>query len=337
MGVALQQLGYFVAVAEHGNLTRAAAALHLAQPSLSTQLKRLEQELGTPLFERVPRGVALTQAGAALLPLARQVLSDVEQVRRAANELTSPEGGTLRVGATPSLGTVLLPAALTAFHVRYPRVALEFAEAGSEDLVARLEADQLDLALVILPVRHRVIETVPLAEEDLVLAIGAGHQFAARRRIRIRELEGVPLVIPREGYNLRTTLFAACRHTGFEPTVVCDGGELGGVLALVAMGLGAALVPSIVASHEAGLRIVRVDQPRLVRTIGLAQRAGALGPPSAKAFAAEVFTLLHDAGWPGVRPAGLRLATGTDANVWGAQVRRSSSAYTSPASPSTRP
>src|SRR3974390_2596575 len=116
MAVALQQLTYFVTVAEHGNLTRAAAALHLAQPTLTTQLKRLERELGTPLFERVPRGVALTRAGEALLPIARPAPPHVGQPRPSANERTSPDGGALRVGATPSLSSVLLPTALTAFH-----------------------------------------------------------------------------------------------------------------------------------------------------------------------------------------------------------------------------
>jgi len=316
MGVALQQLGYFIAVAEHGNLTRAAAALHLAQPSLSTQIKRLERDLGTELFERVPRGVALTPAGAALLPLARTAIADVEQIRRTADELTSPEGGTLRVGATPSLSSMLLPAALTAFHANHGRVALEFVEAGSEDLIRRLERDELDLALVILPVPHHAVETVPLAEEDLVMVVEPGHPLADRDRVGIGDLEGVPLVVPRPGYTIRTTVFAACRHAGFEPTIACDGGELSGVMALVARGLGAAVIPSIVATHQPGLHAVRIDRPRLVRTIGLARRAGAVGPASAATFATELLELLHDAGWPGVRPSGLRLASGSVVSPW---------------------
>ena len=331
MAVALQQLSYFVTVAEHGNLTRAAAALHLAQPSLSNQLKRLERDLGTELFERVPRGVALTPAGQALLPIARQALADVEQLRRTANELTSPEGGTLRVGATPSLSSVLLPAALTAFHAHHEHVALEFAEAGSEDLIERLERDELDLALVILPVPHRAVETVPLAEEDLVAVVGPGHPLAGRQRLGISELKGIPLVIPRAGYTIRTTVIAACRHAGFEPTIACDGGELSGVMALVARGLGAAVIPSIVATHQPDLRTIRIDRPRLVRTIGLARRSGAVGPASARTFAAELFELLQVVGWPGVRPSGLRLASATSANPW---TRPVYARWVAPANPS---
>jgi DNA-binding transcriptional LysR family regulator len=322
MAIGIRQLSYFVAVAEHGNLTRAAAALHLSQPSLTAQLKRLERELGTDLFERVPRGVALTAAGDALLPLARQALADVEQIRRSANELTSPEGGTLRVGATPSLSSVLLPAALTAFHARHPRVGLEFVEARSEGLIARLERDELDLGLVILPIPHHAVQTVPVAEEDLVVVVGPDHPLASRARVGIADLDGVPFVVPRPGYTIRTTLFAACRHAGFEPLVVCDGGELSGVIALVARGLGAALIPSIVATQQAGLRTIRIDRPRLVRTIGLARRTGAVGPASAETFAGELFELLHDAGWPGVRPSGLRLASATTVSPWPRPGRR---------------
>ncbi len=150
--------------------------------------------------------------------------------------MTSADGGTLRVGATSSLSSVLLPAALTAFHAQHQRVALEFTETGSDDLIERIERDELDLALVILPVPHRAVQTVPLAEEDLMVVVGPGHPLAGRSRIGITELDGVPLVVPRAGYTIRTTIFAAYRHAGFEPVVACDGGELSGVIALVARG-----------------------------------------------------------------------------------------------------
>ena len=270
----IRELSYFVAVAEHGNLTRAAAALHLSQPSLTAQLKRLERELGTDSFERVPRGVALTAAGDALLPLAhrggRRRRADRAQRQRA----DEPGRRHAARRGDPSLSSALLLAALTAFHARHPRVGLEFVEARSEGLIARLERDELDLGLVILPIPHHAVQTVPVAEEDLVVVVGPDHPLASRARVGIADLDGVPFVVPRPGYTIWTTLFAARRHAGFEPLVVCDGGELSGVIALVARGLGAALIPSIVATQQAGLRTIRIDRPRLVRTIGLARRTG---------------------------------------------------------------
>ncbi len=313
MAVGVPQLNYFVAIAEHGTLTRAAAALHLSQPSLTTQLHRLERDLGVELFERLPRGVRLTTAGTALLPVVRRALADVDQVRRLANELTRPDGGTLRVGATPSLAGAFLPSALIAFHETHPRVALEFVEAGSEDLVARLERDEIDLALIILPVPHHAVRTVPLADEDVVLAVGRGHRLATRETIGVTDLVDVPLVVPRHGYTIRTTLFAACRRAGFEPVIACDGGELSGVVALVARGLGAAVIPSSVATHHPDLHTIGIESPGFVRTIGLARRIGAIGPPATEAFATGLVRLLGDAGWPGLRPVGVhatRAATG---------------------------
>ena len=309
-------------VAEHGNLTRAAAALHLAQPSLSTQLKRLERDLGTQLFERVPRGVALTPAGAALLPIARQALADVEQIRRTANELTSPDGGTLRVGATPSLSSVLLPAALTAFHTQHQRVALEFVEAGSEDLIERLERDELDLALVILPVPHRAVQTVPLAEEDLMVVVGPGHPLASRSRIGITELDGVPLVVPRAGlhdpdHDLRRV-----------PTRGLRAGRR--LRRRRAVGRDRARRPRARRGGD--------SEHRRHPSAGPARdpdRSPAAGPHDrtraphgggrtgvGATFAAELFALLHEAGWPGVRPSGLRLASGTTISPWPAPARR---------------
>ena len=310
MALALRQLAYFVAVAEHGNLTRAAGELRLAQPSLSTQLRRLERELGVELFERLPRGVRLTHAGDALLAVARQTLADVDQMRRTAHALTDPGGGTLRVGATPALSGVLLPAALTRFHAAHPGVALRFVEAGSEHLVGQLERDEVDLALVVLPVPQQAVRTRVLAEEDVVLAVGPGHALRRRRRIRIDELSRTPLVLPREGYSIRTSVMTACRRAGYEPVVACDGGELHGVIALAARGFGAAVLPITAAAQHPDLHTIRIDDPGLARTIAVARRRGAIGPPAAETFERELLALLHGAGWPGVRPAAVHLADG---------------------------
>lgn len=166
-----------------------------------------------------------------------------------------------------------------------------------------------------------------------MIVVGPDHPLAARSRIGISDLRGVPFVVPRPGYTIRTTLFAACRHAGFEPVIACDGGELSGVMALVARGLGAAMIPSIVATHEPGLRAIRIDRPRLVRTIGLARRTGALGPAAADTFAGELVALLHEAGWPGVRPAGLRLASGSSTTPWPRPGRRGAPAAHRPPGP----
>nr|MDT0523747.1 LysR family transcriptional regulator [Streptomyces sp. DSM 41633] len=146
-----QQLTYFVAVAETLHFTRAAEAVHVSQPSLSQQIRALETELGAELFSRARGNIALTDAGEALLPLARRILADAETARQEVQELVQLRSGRVRLGATPSLCTGLLPDVLRAFHDRHPGVRLLLEEGGSHDLVRQLARGALDLARVVLP------------------------------------------------------------------------------------------------------------------------------------------------------------------------------------------
>lgn len=146
-----QQLQYFVAVAETRHFTRAAELVHVAQPSLSQQIKALERELGADLFRRARGNITLTDAGEALLPLARRILADTDTARHEVQELVQLRRGRVRLGATPSLCTGLLPDVLRAFHDRYPGIRLLIEEGGSHDLVRQLARGALDLALVVLP------------------------------------------------------------------------------------------------------------------------------------------------------------------------------------------
>ena len=145
----LHQLEYFEAVARHQHFTRAAGELRVAQPSVSQQIRKLEGELGAPLFHRTRRGAELTEAGRLLLPRARAVLEELAAARAEVQALSALERGTLRVGAPPSVGTHLFPPALARFKERYPGIALVFREGGSLSLVQRLVEGELDLAVVI--------------------------------------------------------------------------------------------------------------------------------------------------------------------------------------------
>ena len=147
----LRQLEYFAAVAEARHFTRAASAVHVAQPSLSKQIRLLERELGAPLFDRARGNVTLTAAGETLLPLATRILADAESAKTQVQELVGLVRGQLRLGATPTLSTVLLPAALRRFCTKYPGIDIHVEERGGRDLVRLLALGQLDLALVALP------------------------------------------------------------------------------------------------------------------------------------------------------------------------------------------
>ena len=292
----LQQLSYVVAVAEEQSFTRAAGRLHLAQPSLSRQVRLLERELGVVLFNRGPgQGlVTLTADGDALMPFIRLVLADVAATGAEARALRGMARGRLSVGATPSLITAVLAPALVAFHTSHPGIELLVVEAGSHQLVPQLASGEVDLALVVEPVTDPLVATTPLFDDPLVLATAPGHPLAGRRSVQISDLGGLALVMFREGYDLREVTLAACREAGVEPRLVSQGGEMDGVLALVAAGMGAAVVPAIALPSDGSLIAIPFAQPGLRRTVALAQRIDRTLARPAQALA-EQLSLSHRA------------------------------------------
>jgi DNA-binding transcriptional LysR family regulator len=293
----LHQLRYAVAVADEHHFTRAAARLHVAQPSVSSAVHDLERELGTPLFHRTRGEITLTAAGEMFLPWARQVLTDCEAGRQAVREVAGLQRGRVALGATPSLTTTALPPIVGAFHRRYPGIELALYEAGSRHLVDRLEQGQLDAAVLILPVKESWVETTPLRTEPLVLAVCEGHELADRQRVEMAELRSVPLVMFRDGYDLREVALGACRQAGFEPQLAAEGLEMDGVLALTAAGVGAAVVPASVVEPGRGLHAIAFTDSTpegngrsgaLRRTVGLARRRDRPLPHAAAALVDEV-------------------------------------------------
>ncbi|MFG2026640.1 LysR family transcriptional regulator [Streptomyces sp. NPDC048825] len=283
-----QQLQYFVAVAETRHFTRAADLVHVAQPSLSQQIKALERELGADLFLRARGNITLTDAGEALLPLARRILADAETARHEVGELVQLRSGRIRLGATPSVCTGLLPDVLRAFHDRYPGIRLLIEEGGSHDLVRELARGALDLALVVLPLPSPspALSTVEVLREDLVVVSSPDAPAPGRgRTVRIPDLEGERLVMFRHGYDLRELTVAACRSAGFEPDFAVEGGEMDAVLGFVAAGLGVAVVPRMVAARAGrGLRVTPLARPGLHRRIALAHRSDVAPPRAAREF-----------------------------------------------------
>lgn len=286
----LQQLAYVLTVAEEQSFTRAADRLHLAQPSLSRAVRLLEQELGVTLFNRGPGlgPVTLTPDGSALLPFMQRVVADVEATGAEARALSGMARGRLAIGATPSLVTSVLAPALVEFHASHRGIDLSVVEAGSHQLVPQVAAGEVDLALVVLPVTDPLVVTTPLFDDPLVLAVAPGHPFATRRRVRVRDLDGLDLVMFREGYDLRAVTLEACREAEVEPHLVSEGGEMAGVLSFVAAGLGAAVVPAIALPGDGTLTGVPFTGPTLSRTVALAQRGDRALARPARALAEQL-------------------------------------------------
>jgi DNA-binding transcriptional LysR family regulator len=282
----LQQLAYFVAVAEARHFTRAAESVHVSQPSLSKQVRVLERELGTPLFGRARGNITLTAAGSTLLPLAKRILADVDNARTQVQELVGLARGRLRLGATPSLSTVLLPAPLRRYRDAYPGIELRVEESGSRDLVRLLADGELDLALIILPLHTRdpALITTPILREPLVVAVPAQKSPIRAKSVRVRDMQRYPLVMFREGYDVRDATLAAFRRARINPHFTIEGGEMDAVLRFVESGLGVAVVPGMVLDERPKLRGVPFASPGLSRTIAVAHRRDVEPPRSARAF-----------------------------------------------------
>lgn len=283
-GVQLHQLRYFVAVADTRHFTRAAERELVAQPSLSQQIKALERELGSDLFHRARGHISLTDAGEALLPLARRILQDTETARREVQEVAQLRSGRVRLGAPPSLCAALVPDVLRTFHDAYPGVELAVHESGSRDLVRVLAAGELDLALIITPLAGAApaLATTELLHEELVVVSSPDAAPPAprgHRHVRIEDLRDRPLAMFRSGYDLRDLTMSACRAAGFEPVLGVEGGEMDAVLGFVRVGLGVAVVPGMVAART-GLRTTPLAPPGLSRTVSVAHR-GDVSPPRA--------------------------------------------------------
>ncbi|MEU7826443.1 LysR substrate-binding domain-containing protein [Catellatospora sp. NPDC049133] len=297
MSMQLQQLKYFVAVADTRHFTQAAEQAGVTQPSLSKQIHVLETELGAPLFTRSRGNIMLTPAGEALLPRARRILADVETARLEVQELIGVRRGRLRLGATPSLCTSLVAPVLRRYQEGYPGVRLMLEEGGSQDLVGKLARGGLDLALIVLPDQGTdpALRAEPILRESLVVASSATLPPPTEAgALSLSELDGQPLVMFRPGYDLRDATLEACRRAGFTPTFAIEGGEMDAVLGFVEAGLGVALVPSLVLSGRTRLRSTPLAPPGVQRTIALAHRRDVTPTHAARALREVLLAYVHE-------------------------------------------
>ena len=247
----LRHLRYFLAIAEEGNVTRAAARLGIQQPPLSQQMRDLERELGTRLFEREARGIALTDAGRVLAADAHAILNLVQRAADTVRKTASGERGDLGIGFTSSTPFhPFLPRLIRMFGDDAPAVKVKLEENGTAELVAALRDERLDIAFVRSPVSAADLVVDNVLSEEMIVALPAGHLLArgrqARNAINIQELENVQFILYRRpsGPGLHDTIIAACHHAGFSPRVAQEAPVIVSTLNLVAAGLGVSIVPA---------------------------------------------------------------------------------------------
>ena len=303
----LQQFRYLVAVADTLHFRRAADSVHVTQPTLSTQLRQLEEKLGVQLVERSRAGVTLTPMGMEVAARARGVLRDVADIAALTRSGTDPLGGTVRVGIVASLGSYFLPLVIPSLHERYPRLKFYVREGLAADLMARLRDGALDLLFFPLPVEMPGLQVAPLFHEPLLVVLPTEHPLARSQTVSRVALRGETVMTLEAGHRLHDTVADLCAETGAHLSLDYEGTSLDTLRQMVATGLGLSVLPALyIRSEVARESLVTarpLSDPAPGRDIGMVWRRTAAQGPAYEELAQALRAILRD-GAPEVRVIG---------------------------------
>ncbi|ATD67034.1 MULTISPECIES: DNA-binding transcriptional regulator OxyR [Luteimonas] len=273
----LRDLRYLIALADHRHFGRAAAACFVSQPTLSTQVRKLEEELGVILIERAPRKVMLTPIGVQVVERARGIVADVQQMKEVARRSQDPEAGAIRLGIFPTLGPYLLPHVVPAIRERFPQLELLLTEEKSDLLLARLREGRLDAAVLALPVNDEQMHAEALFEEPFVLAVPQAHPLAGRHSITLDTIADQRLLLLEDGHCLRDQALDVCHLAGASEKSGFQGTSLETLRQMVAANVGVTLLPMLavqppVAQSRDIALVTFADQPPPSRRIAMVWR-----------------------------------------------------------------
>lgn len=266
----LDQLRYFLRVAERGNFTRAAGDLMISQPALSRSIQKLEDELGQPVFERKSRSVTLTDAGTLLQARAQQVLSILDDTRA---EITDDgKSGRIRIGAIPTIAPYYLPQVLRQFSKQFPDATVIVQENTTDNLIKSCTQGEIDLAILALPIPAKYLEVEELFEEELFLVLPPEHPLADKKSIRLADVEPYPFVLLDEAHCLSDNIVSFCRQRSFQPVAVEKTSQLAMVQELVSLSHGVSMIPAMAKGvDESDRRLYRSFAGRTpTRTVAVA-------------------------------------------------------------------
>jgi DNA-binding transcriptional LysR family regulator len=242
----LRQIRYVLAVAEERSFSRAAARLHLAQPSLSQQIAKLENMLGVLLFHRLPQHIELTDAGLRFVQVARELVDQAEGLEREMRSYANGETGRLLVGSLPITGAYVLPRVIPDFTQRFPGVELKLVEDTSSQLEQLLVRGKIDISLLTMPISDPNLEILPAIHEEIYLAVPPGHPLAQEREVDLATLSDQPFILLKEGQGFRKISLSLCEQAGFHPKIVFESSNIQTVQSLVAAGMGLSFTPKMI-------------------------------------------------------------------------------------------
>jgi LysR family hydrogen peroxide-inducible transcriptional activator len=292
----LRDLTYLVSLAEHRHFGRAAEASFVSQPTLSTQIKKLEDELGVALVERTPRKVLLTETGREIASRARAVLAEVDEIRAIAQRTRDPEAGKLRLGVFPTLGPYLLPHLVPLVRRRFPRLELLLIEEKTEQVIRMLREGSLDVGILALPLHEESLHAEFLFEEPFVLAVPDDHPLAQRKaRLKLADLEDESLLLLEDGHCLRDQALELCQLAGAGEKVGFRATSLETLRQMVAANVGITLLPTLAikppVARTGNVQLLEFAGHAPSRRIGLVWRKSSSLGPFLKRFADVVRSL----------------------------------------------
>jgi LysR family transcriptional regulator, hydrogen peroxide-inducible genes activator len=265
----IHQLRYFCAVARHGTFTRASHAEHVAQPSLSQQILKLEAELGARLFDRLPRSARLTVFGKAFLPKAERILREVGEAKSELRDMSGGERGEVVLGIIPTIAAYLLPRLLHGFATKHPKVSVKVVEEITPLLRQGLSDGTIDVVVAALPIEGSEFEAQQLFEEKFYAVLPEKHRLASRRSISLEELNAEPFLLLKEGHCFRDGLIAACSKARISPKVIFESGQFATILAMVCAGMGVSAVPAMAVKPQEGCKFIPITGKHSKRKVGM--------------------------------------------------------------------
>lgn len=270
----IHQLRYFCAVAETGSFTRAAEREQVAQPSLSQQVIKLEEELGVRLFDRLGRTVRLTDLGQIFLPRARVILNELKAAKEEVTDKQFSATGPVAVGVIPTIAPYFLPPRISNFCRKFPQASVTVFEDITARLMDRLRGGLIDMAVMALPTRGPDLECFPLRTERLFAIVPKDHRLAKQQSVTLRDLRNESFLLLRDDHCFRETAIEVCKRARILPRVIFESGQFSSIVAMVGAGMGISIVPEMALERRPDCNFLLVEDERASRTIGVAVLKG---------------------------------------------------------------
>ena len=263
----VHQLRYVCAIADTGNFSRAAERCKIAQPSLSQQVQKLEDDLGVKLFDRLGRSIRLTEAGRAFIPRARAILEQMDAARTSAADKNADLRGSVTVGVIPTVAPYRMPGYAASFAKKFPDAKLRIIEDTTSVLVQGLRDLSIDVAILALPLRHKDLELFPIRTEPLFAVLRKNHPRARAKSLALKDLRGESFVMLRDGHCFRDLSLDTCTRARVTPNIAFESGQFSSLLGMVATGIGVSLIPEMAIDRNVNCRYVRLSDAQATRTI----------------------------------------------------------------------